>query len=124
MWSVPNPPADVCFAICEACGWVDEVDDRRLRQFVDDWCEAEGFLLSRTAVELIGTCAPCLRAVALSRIIAVRQSLRVDAPSIRKPTAVSVRRPMSPLRLGLATRLAYAGSAAGVLWLAVLWAIS
>ena len=31
---------------------------------------------------------------------------------------------MSPLRLGLATRLAYAGAAATVLWLAVLWAIS
>ena len=31
---------------------------------------------------------------------------------------------MSPLRLGLAMRLAYAGAAATVLWLAVLWAIS
>ena len=60
----PRHSEDVCFAICEACGRVDEVDDRRLRQFVDDWCEAEGFLLARTAVELIGTCAPCRRAVA------------------------------------------------------------
>jgi Fur family zinc uptake transcriptional regulator len=58
----PRHTADVCFAICEACGRVDEVDDQRLRQFVDDWCEAEGFLLSRSAVELIGTCAPCRRA--------------------------------------------------------------
>jgi len=60
----PRHVEDVCFAICEACGRVDEVDDQRLRRFVGDWCEAEGFLLSRSAVELIGTCAPCRRTIA------------------------------------------------------------
>lgn len=60
----PRHTGEVCFAICEACGRVDEVYDRRLCRFVDDWCEAEGFLLSRTAVEFIGTCAPCRRTVA------------------------------------------------------------
>jgi Fur family transcriptional regulator, zinc uptake regulator len=60
----PRHTADVCFAICEACGRVDEVDDQRLQQFVDDWCEAADFLLSRSAVELIGTCAPCRLAFA------------------------------------------------------------
>ena len=50
---------DVCFAICQECGRVDELHDPRLRQFVDGWCLAEGFRLSRTLVELIGTCAGC-----------------------------------------------------------------
>lgn len=49
----------VCFAICEMCGRVDEIHDERLRLFVDDWSARERFHLSRTAVELIGTCAPC-----------------------------------------------------------------
>jgi Fur family zinc uptake transcriptional regulator len=63
----PRHSDDVCFAICEACGRVDEIHDQRLRQFVDDWCESEGFLLSRTAVELIGTCILCRGSVARDR---------------------------------------------------------
>ena len=50
---------DVCFAICQACGRVDELHDPRLSEVVDGWCRAEGFGLSRTLVELMGTCAGC-----------------------------------------------------------------
>lgn len=55
----PRHADDVCLAVCEACGRVDEIDDPLLRQFVDGWCTAESFRLRRAAVELIGTCARC-----------------------------------------------------------------
>lgn len=55
----PHHTDDVCFAICETCGRVDEIDDDHLRQIIDGWCVAADFRLARSTVELVGTCAPC-----------------------------------------------------------------
>lgn len=47
-----------------------------------------------------------------------------NGSSLSEPQAVRARPPISPLRLGIAARMAFAAAMAGCLWLAVFWAIS
>lgn len=49
----------VAFAICEDCGHVAEFADDVVRQRLDAWTQKEGFVPSRTNVELRGLCAKC-----------------------------------------------------------------
>lgn len=50
------------FAICEACGRVEEFADEEVQARLDAFTNAKGFTPSRTTVEIRGTCANCLAA--------------------------------------------------------------
>jgi Fur family zinc uptake transcriptional regulator len=47
------------FAICENCGRVDEFADAGLEGRLSAWAEGQGFLPTRTTVELRGLCKGC-----------------------------------------------------------------
>lgn len=48
------------FAICDQCGSVREFSPDAAVLALKDWTEAEGFRLSRSTIELRGTCRECL----------------------------------------------------------------
>lgn len=50
------------FAICEKCGLVSEFTPDRAIECLKDWTRDEGFTLSRTTIELRGTCKACAAA--------------------------------------------------------------
>jgi Fur family zinc uptake transcriptional regulator len=50
------------FAICTACGRVDEFADAEVGERLAGWAEAQGFGLERTTIELRGVCAACRKA--------------------------------------------------------------
>lgn len=47
------------FAICEKCGEVSEFTPDKAMSLLRDWTRSEGFQLSRTTIELRGTCRQC-----------------------------------------------------------------
>ncbi|MHA7773275.1 Fur family transcriptional regulator [Roseibium sp. M-1] len=47
------------FAICEQCGDVSEFTPDKAIALLKEWTKAEGFNLSRTTIELRGTCRQC-----------------------------------------------------------------
>jgi Fur family zinc uptake transcriptional regulator len=50
----------VAFAICEACGRVDEFSDATVEKRLKGWAGDHAFKLSKTTIEIRGTCANCL----------------------------------------------------------------
>lgn len=52
----------VAFAICGACGQVDEFSDEAVSQRLEGWAKANSFKLAKTTVEMRGTCARCIAA--------------------------------------------------------------
>jgi Fur family transcriptional regulator, zinc uptake regulator len=50
---------DAAFAICGSCGKVEEVQDGALMSDIQALSSRSGFRLSRSVVELRGTCAAC-----------------------------------------------------------------
>lgn len=50
------------FAICEACGRVEEFADDEVRARLDAFTTSKGFVPKRTTVEISGTCAACVAA--------------------------------------------------------------
>ena len=49
----------IAFAICEKCGRVDEFADDNLEARLTEWSGANGFVPSRTTIELRGLCRDC-----------------------------------------------------------------
>lgn len=49
------------FAICETCGRVDEFADQMVGDRLADWAKANGFLATKTGIELRGQCAACAK---------------------------------------------------------------
>lgn len=47
------------FAICETCGRVSEFAPEKAVKQLQAWADEEGFLLSRTTIELRGICRNC-----------------------------------------------------------------
>lgn len=47
------------FAICENCGDVSEFTPEKAMDLLRTWTEQQGFQLSRTTIELRGTCKGC-----------------------------------------------------------------
>ncbi|WP_298814508.1 Fur family transcriptional regulator [uncultured Roseibium sp.] len=47
------------FAICERCGDVSEFTPEKAIDLLRNWTEQQGFRLSRTTIELRGTCKAC-----------------------------------------------------------------
>ena len=52
----------IAFAICEACGKVDEFADAVIEERLAGWAKATGFKTERTTMEIRGKCAECLKA--------------------------------------------------------------
>jgi len=52
----------IAFAICEACGRVDEFADDVVRERLARWAAETGFRPTRTTIELRGRCAACAQA--------------------------------------------------------------
>lgn len=50
------------FAICEICGDVSEFSPDGAMELLRDWTRENGFQLSRTTIELRGTCKACVQA--------------------------------------------------------------
>ncbi|MCO5145688.1 MAG: transcriptional repressor [Aquamicrobium sp.] len=50
----------VAFAICETCGQVDEFSDAAVEKRLRGWANDHSFRLSKTTIEMRGTCANCL----------------------------------------------------------------
>jgi len=50
------------FAICEKCGLVSEFSPDEAIGRLEEWTKSEGFRLSRTTIELRGTCQACAAA--------------------------------------------------------------
>ncbi|WP_269582634.1 Fur family transcriptional regulator [Roseibium sp. Sym1] len=50
------------FAICEKCGLVSEFTPDKAIACLEEWTREEGFHLSRTTIELRGTCQACAAA--------------------------------------------------------------
>lgn len=50
----------ITFAICEACGQVDEFSDVTVEERLTGWARDHSFKLSKTTIEMRGTCADCL----------------------------------------------------------------
>ncbi|MFC0245477.1 Fur family transcriptional regulator [Falsochrobactrum ovis] len=50
----------IAFAICENCGQVDEFSDATVEKRLKGWAHDHGFKLSKTTIELRGTCADCV----------------------------------------------------------------
>jgi len=49
----------VAFAICEACGKVEEFSDEALQKSIAAWTRAHDFVPARTTLEIKGLCAAC-----------------------------------------------------------------
>lgn len=54
----------IAFAICEACGKVDEFADEIIEERLGAWAKDTGFKTERTTMEIRGKCAACLKAAA------------------------------------------------------------
>lgn len=52
----------IAFAICDACGQVDEFADEVVEQRLTGWSRDQAFRLKRATIELRGTCAACVGA--------------------------------------------------------------
>ena len=52
----------IAFAICEKCGQVDEFSDATVEARFKGWAQDHGFKLSKTTIELRGTCSGCTAA--------------------------------------------------------------
>lgn len=52
----------VAFAICNACGQVDEFADEVIEERLRGWADDNRFRLGRTTIEMRGTCAACMAA--------------------------------------------------------------
>lgn len=52
----------IAFAICEKCGQVDEFSDDTVESRLNGWSRDHAFKLSKTTIEMRGTCAQCLAA--------------------------------------------------------------
>jgi Fur family zinc uptake transcriptional regulator len=52
----------IAFAICEKCGQVDEFSDEMVEARLNGWSKDHAFKLSKTTIEMRGTCAQCLAA--------------------------------------------------------------
>ena len=50
----------IAFAICDACGQVDEFSDAAIEKRLNDWAGDHSFRLAKTTIELRGTCADCV----------------------------------------------------------------
>lgn len=50
----------VGFAICGTCGQVDEFSEAAVEKRLRGWANEHSFQLSKTTIELRGTCAECL----------------------------------------------------------------
>lgn len=49
----------IAFAICESCNQVDEFSDAMVEKRLKGWADDHSFKLSKTTIELRGTCANC-----------------------------------------------------------------
>ncbi|MDQ6433788.1 Fur family transcriptional regulator [Mesorhizobium sp. LHD-90] len=49
----------IAFAICEKCGQVDEFSDDMVESRLSGWSKDHAFKLSKTTIEMRGTCAQC-----------------------------------------------------------------
>ncbi|WP_404400148.1 Fur family transcriptional regulator [Pelagibacterium halotolerans] len=49
----------IAFAICEKCGQVSEFSDDVVRDRLAQWADREGFVTSRTTMEIRGACKAC-----------------------------------------------------------------
>ncbi|MEZ5783180.1 MAG: Fur family transcriptional regulator [Rhizobiaceae bacterium] len=49
----------IAFAICEACGAVDEFSDEIVEQRLTGWSRNNNFQLAKTTIEMRGVCANC-----------------------------------------------------------------
>jgi len=58
----PHDHGNAAFAICEACGRVDEFSDETVQSRLADWSSRNGFAITRTTIEIRGTCAACAQA--------------------------------------------------------------
>jgi Fur family transcriptional regulator, zinc uptake regulator len=56
-WDRPHGPT--MFAICEACGTVDEFTDSAIANRLLAWADAAAFSLGPTTIELRGRCRNC-----------------------------------------------------------------
>jgi Fur family transcriptional regulator, zinc uptake regulator len=54
----------IAFAICEACGKVNEFADAVIEERLGDWAGKTGFKVERTTMEIRGKCADCLAVAA------------------------------------------------------------
>jgi len=52
----------IAFAICESCSQVSEFSDEVVRERLAAWADREGFVPSRTTMEIRGTCQTCREA--------------------------------------------------------------
>lgn len=52
----------IAFAICENCGQVDEFSDATVEKRLKGWAKDNAFKLSKTTIELRGTCSNCVAA--------------------------------------------------------------
>lgn len=52
----------IAFAICENCNQVNEFSDAMVEKRLKGWAEDHSFKLSKTTIELRGTCANCTAA--------------------------------------------------------------
>ncbi|HEX4297402.1 MAG TPA: Fur family transcriptional regulator [Devosia sp.] len=50
----------IAFAICEACGRVEEFAEPAIEARLDGWSKANGFAASRKTIELRGRCRDCV----------------------------------------------------------------
>ena len=53
------PHESIIFAICEQCGAVTEFADKAMIRDVRKWADAEHFHLTKSVIELRGTCRRC-----------------------------------------------------------------
>ncbi|WGF90361.1 transcriptional repressor [Marinivivus vitaminiproducens] len=49
----------IAFAICDTCGNVDEFSDATIEKRLRGWSTANAFKLSKTTIELRGSCSNC-----------------------------------------------------------------
>ena len=52
----------IAFGICDTCGRVDEFCDAVVEERLKGWSKDHAFRLSKTTIEMRGTCANCLAA--------------------------------------------------------------
>jgi len=52
----------IAFAICESCSQVSEFSDSVVKERLAAWADREGFVPSRTTMEIRGTCHTCREA--------------------------------------------------------------
>ena len=55
----PGHQAEPVLAVCDGCGTVEEIADRRLDGIVESWEQGTGFTPRARVFELSGLCRPC-----------------------------------------------------------------